>query len=45
VTTIRPEDSTVTLLARADEALRAAKAAGRNRIELAPSASLAVPED
>jgi PleD family two-component response regulator len=25
----------VTLLARADEALRAAKAAGRNRVELA----------
>ena len=35
VTTIRPEDSNVTLLARADEALRAAKAAGRNRVELA----------
>jgi diguanylate cyclase (GGDEF)-like protein len=35
VTTIRPDDSTVTLLARADEALRAAKAAGRNRVELA----------
>jgi diguanylate cyclase (GGDEF)-like protein len=35
VTTIRPDDSIVTLLARADEALRAAKAAGRNRVELA----------
>jgi diguanylate cyclase (GGDEF)-like protein len=36
VTTIRPDDSSVTLLARAEEALRAAKAHGRNRIELAP---------
>jgi diguanylate cyclase (GGDEF)-like protein len=36
VTTIRADDSSVTLLARADEALRAAKNAGRNRIELAP---------
>ncbi len=36
VTTIRADDSSVTLLARADEALRAAKSAGRNRIELAP---------
>jgi diguanylate cyclase (GGDEF)-like protein len=35
VTTIRPDDSIVTLLARADEALRAAKAGGRNRVELA----------
>jgi diguanylate cyclase (GGDEF)-like protein len=35
VTTIRPDDSTVTLLGRADEALRAAKAGGRNRVELA----------
>jgi len=35
VTTIRADDSNVTLLARADEALRAAKAKGRNRIELA----------
>jgi diguanylate cyclase (GGDEF)-like protein len=34
VTTIRPDDSIVTLLARADEALRAAKAGGRNRVEL-----------
>ncbi|MCS0633611.1 GGDEF domain-containing protein [Telluria mixta] len=35
VTTIRPDDSTVTLLARADEALRVAKKAGRNRVEVA----------
>jgi diguanylate cyclase (GGDEF)-like protein len=35
VTTIRADDSNVTLLARADEAMRAAKAAGRNRVELA----------
>lgn len=38
VTTIRPDDSSVTLLARADEALRTAKAGGRNRVELAPPA-------
>jgi diguanylate cyclase (GGDEF)-like protein len=36
VTTIRADDSSVTLLGRADDALRAAKNAGRNRIELAP---------
>ena len=36
VTTIRPDDSNVTLLQRADEAMRAAKAAGRNRIHIAP---------
>lgn len=36
VTTIRPDDSSVTLLARAEEALRAAKDLGRNRVELAP---------
>jgi diguanylate cyclase (GGDEF)-like protein len=35
VTTIRPDDSTVTLFQRADEALRAAKRAGRNRVERA----------
>jgi diguanylate cyclase (GGDEF)-like protein len=44
VTTIRADDSSVTLLARADEALRTAKAAGRNRVELAPPAS-AVPAE
>jgi diguanylate cyclase (GGDEF)-like protein len=44
VTTIRPDDSTVTLLARADEALRMAKKAGRNRIEVAASALAAVEE-
>jgi diguanylate cyclase (GGDEF)-like protein len=36
VTTIRADDSSVTLLARADEALRAAKGAGRDRVALAP---------
>ncbi|MCG2584290.1 GGDEF domain-containing protein [Massilia sp. TS11] len=32
VTTIRPDDSTVSLFKRADEALRTAKAAGRNAV-------------
>lgn len=32
VTTIRPEDTTVSLFQRADEALRAAKQAGRNKV-------------
>lgn len=41
VTTIRADDSNVTLLARADEALRAAKAGGRNRVELAAPPVLA----
>jgi len=41
VTTIRADDSNVTLLARADEALRAAKGKGRNRIELAAPPVLA----
>ncbi|MGZ5203172.1 MAG: GGDEF domain-containing protein, partial [Telluria sp.] len=44
VTTIRADDSSVTLLARADEALRAAKMAGRDRIALAPPAQ-AVPAE
>ncbi len=35
VTVIRPEDSTVTLFQRADDALRAAKDAGRNRVSQA----------
>ncbi len=35
VTILRPEDSTVTLFQRADDALRAAKAAGRNRVSQA----------
>jgi diguanylate cyclase (GGDEF)-like protein len=42
VTTIRPDDSTVSLLARADLALRAAKDAGRDRVEQAPPASVPV---
>ncbi len=41
VTTIRAEDSTVSLFQRADEALRAAKAGGRNRVaEAAPASAL-----
>jgi diguanylate cyclase (GGDEF)-like protein len=44
VTTIRAEDSSVTLLARADEALRAAKDGGRNRVELARPAA-AIPAE
>jgi len=40
VTVIRPEDSTVTLFQRADDALQAAKQAGRNRVSQAPAASL-----
>jgi len=44
VTTIRPDDSTVTLLARADEALRVAKKAGRNRVEVAASVPVTVEE-
>jgi diguanylate cyclase (GGDEF)-like protein len=38
VTTIRADDSTLTLLARADEALQTAKQTGRNRVELAAAA-------
>ncbi|HWJ95270.1 MAG TPA: GGDEF domain-containing protein, partial [Telluria sp.] len=41
VTTIRPDDSTVTLFQRADEALQAAKAAGRNRVQQAQAQVLA----
>lgn len=41
VTTIRPDDSQVTLLGRAGAAMRAAKQAGRNAIHLAPRANLA----
>ncbi|MCD2516231.1 GGDEF domain-containing protein [Massilia sp. G4R7] len=39
VTVIRPEDSNVTLFQRADDALRASKAAGRNRVSQAAAAS------
>lgn len=39
VTTIRAEDSTVSLFKRADEALQAAKEAGRNRVTAAPEAA------
>jgi len=42
VTTIRPDDSTVTLFGRAGAAMREAKQAGRNEIRLAPRA--VVPE-
>lgn len=38
VTTIRPDDSTISLMQRADAALRVAKAEGRNRVEQAPAA-------
>lgn len=41
VTTIRAEDSTVSLFKRADGALQAAKLAGRNRVVEAADASLA----
>jgi diguanylate cyclase (GGDEF)-like protein len=41
VTTIRPDDSTVTLFQRADVALRGAKQGGRNRVERAAPASVA----
>ncbi|MCS0592481.1 diguanylate cyclase [Massilia norwichensis] len=44
VTAIRADDSSVTLLARADEALRSAKAGGRDRIELAPPAQAILAE-
>lgn len=42
VTTIRPEDSTTTLFARADEALLRAKADGRNRVAQASQAAAEV---
>lgn len=38
VTVIRPEDSTVTLFQRADDALQASKRAGRNRVSQAVAA-------
>lgn len=42
VTVIRPEDSTVTLFQRADDALRAAKEAGRNRVSQGVAAPVEV---
>lgn len=45
VTTIRPDDSTVTLLARAEDALRTAKDAGRNRVAVAAPAAMPEPLD
>jgi diguanylate cyclase (GGDEF)-like protein len=38
VTTIRADDSTVSLFQRADDALQAAKRSGRNRVAEAPPA-------
>ncbi len=42
VTVIRPEDSSVTLFQRADDALQASKQAGRNRVSQAAHAPLEV---
>ncbi|MDB5754947.1 MAG: hypothetical protein JWR56_1375, partial [Massilia sp.] len=39
VTTIRADDTSVSLFKRADDALRAAKAAGRNRVSEVPTAT------
>ncbi|TWI69975.1 diguanylate cyclase (GGDEF)-like protein [Pseudoduganella lurida] len=39
VTTIRPDDSSVSLFKRADEALQAAKLRGRNQVAAAPAAA------
>lgn len=41
ITTIRADDSTVTLFQRADEALQAAKRGGRNRVDSAAVAAVA----
>jgi diguanylate cyclase (GGDEF)-like protein len=44
VTTIRPDDSNLTLLQRAGAAMRAAKEGGRNAVRLAPRPTVPEPE-
>ncbi len=45
VTTIRPDDTTVSLIKRADDALALAKQAGRNRVMAAPESANSVDTD
>ena len=45
VTTIRPDDTTVSLIKRADDALALAKQAGRNRVISAPESANSVETD